>query len=266
MSYTQLEASAHDGAPVELYRFAYGTNRWTLTSGVRPVTHEGDTYVPTALQRGGIEQSNELNRAALEITLPRAHALVGLFVAAPPEGVVSVTLFRFHGPRPEEVITLWKGRVAGMQLAGARAVLRCAPVSTSLKRTGLRARYSLSCRHALYSPGCGVIRDSFRTPGMVLSVTGTTVRVAAAASQPDGYFVAGLVSTPDGQRMIVGHTGEELSLIAPLPVLAAGMSVDLFAGCDHATATCQARFNNLAHYGGFPFIPGKNPFAGDAIV
>ncbi len=110
------------------------------------------------------------------------------------------------------------------------------------------------------------IRDSYRTPGTVLAVTGTTLRVAAAATQPDGYFVAGLVSTLDGQRMIVGQAGDALTLIAPLPILAAGMSVELFAGCDHATATCQARFNNLAHYGGFPFIPGKNPFAGDAIV
>jgi len=33
------------------------------------------------------------------------------------------------------------------------------------------------------------------------------------------------------------------------------------AGCDHSVSTCAARFDNLANYGGFPFIPTKNPFS-----
>jgi hypothetical protein len=33
------------------------------------------------------------------------------------------------------------------------------------------------------------------------------------------------------------------------------------AGCDHSVSTCAARFGNLANYGGFPFIPTKNPFS-----
>ncbi|MBV8777226.1 MAG: phage BR0599 family protein, partial [Alphaproteobacteria bacterium] len=29
----------------------------------------------------------------------------------------------------------------------------------------------------------------------------------------------------------------------------------LLPGCDHTVATCQSTFNNLSHFGGFPYIP-----------
>ena len=265
MTYTSRESSVASGRPVELYRFALGAQRWTYTSGQTAVVYQSETYQPVTIKRSGIEQGNEINRAGLEITLPRDNPLAGLFVASPPEGVVSVTIYRFH-VGDAETIVLWKGRVGGARLSGSELALKCEPVATSLKRTGLRARYQLICRHALYSAGCGALKDSFRVDGTVSAVSGTTVQVAAAASKPDGYFVAGMLAIDDGSRMIVGHAGINLTLVAPMRSLSAGMAVRLYAGCDHSTATCKNRFGNLANYGGFPFIPLKNPFAGDAIV
>lgn len=267
MTYTASESSAHDGHPVELYRFALGARRWTFTAGQVAESYQSDAYTPASLKRSSIEQGNEINRAMMEITLSRGNPLAGLFIASPPEGVVSVTVYRYHASDPlRETIVLWKGRVGGARLSGAELILKCEPVATSLKRTGLRARYSLICRHALYSSGCAALKESFRVDGTVSSVSGTTVQIAAAASPPDGYFVAGMLATNDGQRMIIGHAGTQLTLVAPMPALVVGMAVRLYAGCDHATATCRSRFNNLANYGGFPFIPNKNPFSGDAIV
>ncbi len=267
MSYTAQENSVASGRPVELYRFALGAQRWTYSSGQSSVAYQSETYAPASIRRSGIEQGNEINRAGLEITLPRDNPLAGLFVASPPEGVVSVTVYRQHAGDPAlETIVLWKGRVGGARLSGSELTLKCEPVATSLKRTGLRARYQLICRHALYSAGCGALKESFRVDGTVSTVSGTTVQIAAAASRPDSYFVAGMLATNDGSRMIVGHAGINLTLVAPMPSLAAGMAVRLYAGCDHSTGTCRGRFDNLANYGGFPFIPVKNPFAGDAIV
>lgn len=265
MSYLAQENSVASGRPVELYRFALGTQRWTYTSGQTAVTYQSETYDPAAIRRSSIEQGNELNRASIEITLPRDNPLAGLFIASPPEGVVSVTVYRQHAGDAETIV-LWKGRVGVARLSGSELTLKCEPVATSLKRTGLRARYQLICRHALYSAGCGALKDIFRVDGVVAAVTGATVHVAAAASKPDGYFVAGMLETDGGARMIVGHAGVNVTLVAPMPSLGAGMAVRLYAGCDHSMATCRDRFGNLANYGGFPFIPVKNPFAGDPIV
>jgi uncharacterized phage protein (TIGR02218 family) len=267
VSYAGQEASQSSGQPVELYRFALGANKWLFTSGQTEAVYQSETYEPTAIRRSGIEQGNEINRAGLEITLPRDNLLANQFIAAPPDGVMSVTLYRYHvTDTANEVIVLWKGRVGGARLSGSELVLKCEPIATSLKRPGLRARYQLLCRHPLYSAGCGVAKESFMTSGTVVSISGATVQVAAAAGKPDGYFVAGMLATNEGQRMIIGHSGANLTLVAPMPSLEVGDSVRLYAGCDHSTATCLNRFNNLANFGGFPYIPQKNPFSGDAIV
>lgn len=265
MSYDALESSIASGRPVELYRFALGALRWTFASGQTAVVYQSETYQPATIKRTGIEQGKEINRAGIEITLPRDNPLAGLFIASPPEGVVSVTIYRFHSGDAETIV-LWKGRVGGARLSGSELTLKCEPVATSLKRVGLRARYQLICRHALYSADCGALKASYGVTGEVSSVSGTSVQVAAAASKPDGYFVAGMLETNEGVRMIVGHSGVNLTLVAPMPSLAPGVAVRLYAGCDHSTSTCQSRFNNIANYGGFPFIPTKNPFSGDAIV
>ncbi|MES9843238.1 MAG: phage BR0599 family protein [Candidatus Sedimenticola sp. 6PFRAG5] len=265
MTYQDLEHSAHSGQPQELYRFSQGANRWLYTSGQVAVDYQSEIYQPASISRGGLEQGNELGRLGIEIRVPRDLSVVNLFLAAPPEGVVSVTIYRRHAD-DAEFITYWKGRVSGSRLTGSEATLKCEPIASSLKRTGLRAHFQLLCRHVLYSSGCGALKDSFRVDGTLAAVSGVAVQVAAAASQPDGYFVGGMLATPLGARMIVGHISVDLTLVAPMVGLVAGDAVQLYAGCDHTTTHCKERFNNLDNYGGFPFIPVKNPFSGDAIV
>ena len=80
---------------------------------------------------------------------------------------------------------------------------------------------------------------------------------------------------------ITDHTGATLTLSRPMPELAAAiatpeldpdtgeplpMLADIAPGCDLRAATCAAKFGNLANFGGFPEIPGRNPFGGSSIV
>ena len=37
-------------------------------------------------------------------------------------------------------------------------------------------------------------------------------------------------------------------------------AVTLHPGCDRTLATCKGRFANQINYGGFPWIPGQNPY------
>lgn len=265
MSYLSREQSVHAARPLELYRFVLGAERWLYTSAQRAQSHLGESYLPAAISRSGIEQSSELARAGIEVTVARDAAVARQFVAAAPDGVLGLTLYRLH-EGDGEVVTIWKGRVTGVTMAGSSARLQCEPIATSLRRAGLRARYQLLCRHALYSSGCGALKSAHRVDGSVASVTGVSVQVAAAASRPDGHFVAGYLSSSAGRRMIVGHVGITLTLSAPLIGLSSGLPVELYAGCDHTLGTCDGRFDNGDNFGGFPWIPIKNPFAGDALV
>jgi hypothetical protein len=43
-------------------------------------------------------------------------------------------------------------------------------------------------------------------------------------------------------------------------------TVNLYPGCNKSMDHCINRFDNILNYGGFPWIPGKNPFGGTSIV
>ncbi|WP_303678184.1 phage BR0599 family protein [Ralstonia mannitolilytica] len=84
--------------------------------------------------------------------------------------------------------------------------------------------------------------------------------------KPIAWFVGGRLMSAGAQRMIVASSGGAVTLSAPIPGLKAGDAFEAYPGCDHTLTTCAAKFGNQLNYGGFPFIPVKNPFTGDAIV
>jgi len=67
--------------------------------------------------------------------------------------------------------------------------------------------------------------------------------------------------------LIVAQSGDDLQLLLPFPQSAVGREVILFAGCDHTPEVCDDKFDtpedtdsNLINFGGFAFVPTRNPF------
>ena len=90
---------------------------------------------------------------------------------------------------------------------------------------------------------------------------GRQVELASLPPEVAGMLAGGWLQTPAGARhMIVSESYAGVELLYPVG-LAPQTPVELVAGCDHSMPTCAARFDNLANYGGFPFIPTKNPFS-----
>ncbi len=265
MSYQTQETSVAAGSPVELYRFVLGQQVWTYTSAREAITYQSETYAPAVLARTGVEQSPEFARNGIDIEAQRDLAVATLFAAGRPNGTVSLTLFRTHAG-DTEFITWWKGRIASVVFAGSQAKIRCESIFTGLKRPGLRAHYQTGCRHALYDPGCTANNQNFKLAGTVSAISGLTVNASIFTSRASGWLTGGYLRSAGISRMIVGHTNDAVTLAATLPGLAVGSSFEAFAGCDRTFSTCNQKFANSANFGGFPWIPIKNPFAGDAIV
>ena len=156
--------------------------------------------------------------------------------------------------------------MASVVWSGSLAKIRCESIFTALKRPGLRAHYQTGCRHALFDAGCGVNNQTFLLTGTVAAVSGLTVRSSAFLSRPAGWLTGGYLRVAGVPRMILAHSGESVTLSAILSGLAVGVAFEAFAGCDRTLATCQTKFGNAINFGGFPWIPAKNPFTGDAIV
>lgn len=268
MSIAARETSVDAASPVELYEFRRGSGVWRYTSASEDIVYDAFTFTAVPLARSGIEQTNETGRAGLRVTLPRDADVVQGFVATPPSEVTLLTVHRQHR-LDNETAVVWMGRVLNAEWHGSEVELNCEPVYTSLQRTGLRRLYQRNCPHVLYGTDCRVSAVTHRVQGTVVALNGNAITVAAAAGFPAGHFAGGYATWSAGgiteKRMIVAHTGDNVTLSAVPPGLVVGATVMLYPGCDHTLATCEAKFANSANFGGFPFIPTKNPFGGSPI-
>ena len=93
-----------------------------------------------------------------------------------------------------------------------------------------------------------------------------------AALQPDGWWRGGVLRHAGLLGFVTGHAGNALTLSGRMPELEAALDatgsapVEIAPGCDLRRDTCAAKFGNLLNFGGFPDIPGRNPFGGGSIL
>jgi uncharacterized phage protein (TIGR02218 family) len=80
-------------------------------------------------------------------------------------------------------------------------------------------------------------------------------------AQADGTASLGTLTFNSGalagkSYSIRQQTGGVFLLTVPVPVPpAAGDSITVYPGCDKQQNTCSAKFNNLQHFEGFPYVP-----------
>jgi uncharacterized phage protein (TIGR02218 family) len=286
MTYDTIEASIAEGRPYFLYQFVEGDAVWRFTSRasdwISAASEGGDlVWEAAAISHGDVVQSGEIERGRLELTLPLSHTFAARFLAPMGNTPVSLTIFRGHEQVLGETVAHWKGRIVGAEAEGARLMLSAESIFSTLRRAGVRAKYQRLCRHALYGRGCGLDIAQHWQTGAVSAIAGANLTVPGAAAQPDGWFRGGVLRFGVKLGFITGHVGSLLTLSRPMPELATALvnqaldpttgasmpvAVDIAPGCDLRAETCAAKFGNLLNFGGFPAIPGRNPFGGGSIV
>lgn len=269
-TYESSEKSIANSQPIELYEFVRGSNRYLYTSNQKDVLFNSSIYTAIPLERNQLESSGELGRAGLTITAPRDLSFVTEYLISPPSEVTLVTIKRKHrGAADIDATIIWMGRLLNLNWEDSTVKLECEPVFTSIRRLGLRKQFSRSCSHALYGAKCGVNNTAFKATGAVLTITGNVVTVGVAGAKPDNYYSGGyaeyLYKGRIEKKMILRQMGTSVTLGAVPAGLVGGGDITLYAGCDHTLATCNSKYNNKLNYGGFPWIPTKNPFANLAL-
>lgn len=278
MTFAAIDESRHDGQPLELYYFRYGSDAAAFlayNNGEKDFDYAGDTYVPLPIQRGQVVSSGTLDKSQMKVAVPMNSDIAELFRAYPPGQVVTLTIRAGHINDPDgEFPVVWVGRV----LSGARATgfgddqrkveLNCEPSSTSMRRSGLRRHYQLTCPHVLYGDKCQADKAAATVTGTISALTYNTITLTTGWNLTFGAkkFVGGLVEW-DGaalreRRSIMRVDTNVLTLAGPTTGLAVTDTVDVVLGCNHqagATGDCAALHDNILNFGGFPYIPQQNP-------
>lgn len=286
MTYASVEGSAAEGRPYFLYQFVEGEQVWRFTSRAEAWISAGSDgaeilWEPAAVAHSDVVQTSEIERGRLKLVWPLSQPFARRFLAPMANTPITLTIFRGHEQVPGETVAHWKGRVVGAEVEGSRILLTCESIFSTLRRAGVRAKYQRLCRHALYGRGCGLDIALSWLSGTATAATGNAVTIPEAAGQPNGWFRGGVLRFGTQLGFITGHAGALLTLSRPIPELAAAIAapeinpetgdplpvfVDIAPGCDLRAGTCAGKFGNLLNFGGFPEIPGRNPFGGGSIV
>ncbi|MEX0368802.1 MAG: phage BR0599 family protein [Ruegeria sp.] len=282
MTYDQLETSTAEGRPLFLYRFAEGSETWRFTNratdwvvpGGTLADEPGDTtWTASALSHGSVIQSGDPRRTDLGLAFPLSDPFARRYLGPRGSAVTTLTVFRGHEQVLDELVAHWKGRIVSAWVEGVRITLQAESLFTAMRRQGVRARYQRLCRHVLYAGGCRLDIADFLVSGTATARSGLQITVPEAAAQPDGWYRGGVLRHAGVPGFIIGHVGTTLTLAGRMPALKAEIddpgvtaSVELAPGCDLRRETCVTRFNNLLNFGGFPDIPGRNPFGGTSII
>lgn len=280
MTFDAFETSREDGGPVQLFRFVYGTEAgeyYAYTDHTEQLTvdHGGSvgeiTYAPVPIERGKIASDGTLDNSAVKVSTDIGTGIAELFRIYPPSNVVSLTIYQMHIDDPDdEAIVIWAGRIVSFSRDGSDVHMSAEPISTQLKRPGLRRHYQFGCPLALYGDQCAASKAAATVAGTVASISGTTVTLSGGwngSFDADKFLRGQLEWTPAGEstqrRSIIRISGNTLTL-SGLPIgLEASDSVDVILGCNHRAfasegGDCQGLHDNIVNYGGQPWIPLKN--------
>ena len=276
------------GRTVELYEFAQSGSFTRVTSAATPQFAGAVEYTPLeGLSRSEPVQGNEISSGDLTLEVPATFPIAQQFRVRVPSSLPSLTITKKHLNDPAaQLFTYWKGTVVSCAFGDQIAELYCQPITRLFNRPIPRAVYSAVCNHQLYDQGCTVTRASYTNSSLIVTTidgVGTTfiitgLRAAAAtidstlslgltAQELDDFWNRGILATlisPAEFRMIVetdiGGDPNTIRVNLGFRELPAGATIEVIAGCPHSLDFCNRKFKNAEFFGGFPFVPTKNPF------
>lgn len=266
MSFDALEISQEDGNPIQLFAFTFGPVVTRFTNYSSDIVFGGVSWATTQISKD--EQSTSIESAGqdLKLKMPLDNPIASQYISNVPGRVGNVRVFRGHADDPlEETILEFDGYIAQVSFDGAlEATVTCKPITNAYNKSGPRFNYQSACNHVHYDGGCKILRSSFQHVGLVNAISGRDITVAGLGAKGAGWAVGGFVVSPaggdDDSRAILAQTGDTISLLNVFAGDVLGTQVDVFAGCDHSVTTCESKFANVLNFGGFAFVPTKNPF------
>ena len=277
MTYTARESSNQDGAPIEGYRFTAPARTYDYTSSPDSVAISGITFTPVYIKRDATNVSPEGNGPnEIQIEMADDVELVTdfAFTTSPPS--LTVEIFRSHTgldtSLPENISRIWRGDVIGWNVKERIARLRSASLFGRLRARPVPNIYWQNlCNHVLYDARCnanGDVAQDGSSNGVAnrVSTTVNNVISANAFAVPvslivDTFKAGKVLHVASGEsRLIVANTASNVLINFPFTSLTSGDSIQLQRGCDHSFQTCKDKFDNTQNFGGFPYVPTRNPF------
>lgn len=157
-------------------------------------------------------------------------------------------------------VTMFSGKVADLDVGRFGGRLRVNSDLHILNIQMPRNLYQPGCLNTLFDGACTLAKAAWGVNSSVGSGS-TSAVINCGLGQASGWFDMGTISFTSGvnigvTRSIKQYAPGVISLMNPLVSAPAdGDTFTAYAGCDKQQATCSGKFNNLANFRGFPYVP-----------
>lgn len=237
----------------ELYEFKVGSEEYLYASSEIDITFNNKVYQRSDITRSDIV--NELENQSASISMSWDTEPAPKYRVTNPSSTVLVTI------RKENGLIVFIGRVSSCSFNEGVASMKLSSMSGILKTKIPSRTYSADCSFELFEEGCEVRKIDYQVSLLPsnTTVSNLTIKSPTIALKEDTYYAGGYAQVGNSYSTILTHKGDTITLMYPLQLYTASSTIYIYAGCNKARATCKKKFNNEKNFGGYPFVPSKNP-------
>ena len=283
MSYGTVEPSEFSAKQTYLY-LIQGVNfdlqftnaQKTITATIDGVTYDFKHPIGGISHTEAAENSTEPERSRTTLIVSLTNTLYRRHKEYPPHGDTTLIIYRQNeiGGTPYQI---WSGTIFSPSIEVSENELEvhfeCLTDFELMARAeGVNDTFQHLCNWFLFEYPCPVNRANWKVTVTVSSIDTENfqVTVTGAADKITGWFKAGYLETPNGdKRTIIADTlsGSDHILTLqqnfPSTSLRVNDSADAYPGCDRAYTTCRDKFGDETGdgdaFGGNPIQANVNP-------
>lgn len=262
-----------------------------FTSFGRDVTAAGHVWTATAIEHTEIRQTIRMDREEIRVKGRwKDGGPLRLFMPGSLDAVVRLSVYEctIAGGVGSSVLQVFGGEVTGVRFDGPFFDLGASGDSALFDRRAPRMLIQPGCNHAVFDVGCGLLASDWVFSAVAVSGTGSNLTLGTftvpAPADASGWGFADFFALGFLERTVGGkprrHTilrstaktvGGQVTFTLRTPLESSpsvGEAFSILPGCDGRPETCRAFhsgtnpggvFNNFGRFGGFPFVPEKNP-------
>lgn len=279
----------------DLFEFHYGDKSWFFTSSKKPITYNGNTYLPKVLNRTDIDDE-DIDKCDTEIAFPYPMQILNadgddlqaLFINKIYFKSVTVTILELY---KGETLVIHSGRVIQPKFDdnANTMTLVSSTAETQQNKNILTRKFQKTCSNKIYDRICGLNIEDWSVEVTVTAISGLTVTftvnptplldengdpVLDGAGNPVteiksylvNYFSRGVLYESGIFTSVMLSSEHTVTLGREHYGLQVGDVVMIAPGCDQTrSGPCHAIFNNHLRFMGFINIPASNP-VNDQII
>jgi uncharacterized phage protein (TIGR02218 family) len=217
----------------------------------------GNTYIPQPISRQDFTYDFSISN--LKLTTPASLAPFAIFKDTAPILPVIVRISDYP-----TLSKKFEGKVLVVSFSGDKGTAEVSLGATSAleNSTAPHRNFSKFCAFSLYDENCTIDPAYHKVTATASEITNTglTYRHDNFAQKPHSTFIYGYIILDTGEaQYITEHWDDGIKTLGKLVTLDIAGTVTVQAGCDKTLEVCQNKFNNEPNFGGFPYIPERNP-------